>query len=106
MRVWTEAYRPFMMGGDVHAPISTEVGVGEPVDVGNGIQVYLIKAPNGNEYVAESVTGAFVGICIKEVRQHIAEGDPEVMKQQIEAAKERAEKATLLDNTAFWSMFK
>lgn len=106
MRIWTEAYRPLIMGGDVNAPISTEVEVGEPIDVGSGIRVYLIVAPNGNEYVAESVTGAFVGISIEEVERHIAEGDPEVMWKQIEDAKERVKKATPLDNATFWSMLR
>ena len=106
MLIWTEAYRPFLMGGDVNAPISTEVEVGEPIDVGSGIRVYLIVAPNGSEYVAESISGAFVGIDVEEVKRHVADGDPEVMTRQIEAAKKRVQKATPLDPEDFWSMLR
>jgi len=106
MKIWTEAYRPFMMGGDVNAPISTEVEVGEPVDLDHGIQVYIVAAPNGRTYVAESITGAFVGMSIDEVKQHIAEGDPEVIWKQIEDAKERVKKARPLDPEQFWSLLQ
>ena len=105
LRIWTEACHPFNFG-DVHAPVSTKVEVGPPIDLDHGIQVYLIAAPNGQTYVAESVTGAFVGICIEDVREHVAESDPKVMKQQIEDAKERVKKARPLDPEDFWSMFR
>lgn len=105
-RIWTEAYTPFIMGGDVNAPISTEIEVGDPVDVGRGVQVYLIASPDGETHVAESITGALVGTSIKKVKEDVAEGDIEIMKQQIEAAKERVKEARLFSNEEFWSMFR
>ncbi len=105
MRIWTEAYRPFM-GGDVNAPISTEVEVGERIDVGSGFYAYEIESPSGDTYVVESETGALIGASILNVVCDIAEGCPEVMAEQIEAAKERVKKAKSLSNKKFWSMFK
>ncbi len=106
MLIWTEAYTPFIMGGDVNAPICTEVEVGELIDVGSGFYAYEIESPSGDFYVVESETGAFIGTSILEVVIDISEGDPEVMRQQIEAAAERAKQAKPLSNEKFWSMFR
>ena len=106
LKVWTEAYRPFLMGGDVHAPIATEVEVGEPVELSNGLKVYMVVSPTGNTYVAEESTGAFVGTDMKVVMGDADEADPVVLKKQLEQAAERVKKATMLDPEKFWSMFK
>ncbi len=104
--VWTEAYMPFIMGGDCNAPIATELEVGDPVDLGKGISAYVVVAPSGALFVAEATTGAFVGTDIEQVKKDVNDADPAVMKNQIEAAKKRFEKARMMDKGKFWSLFK
>ena len=104
--VWTEAYSPWIMGGDVHAPISTKLEVGEPVDLGKGFRAYVVDAPNGDTYIAESETGAFVGNDLGQVKQDVEEAAPAVMRQQIAEAKQRAKKARPLTPERFWGMFR
>jgi hypothetical protein len=104
MKIWTEAYRPWIMGGDVNAPIWTEVLAGSPVDIGNGFQAYLITSPSGATYVAEAITGALIGTTIKQVKIDVATGDPEVMLKQIEDAKARVKRADYISPETFWRM--
>jgi hypothetical protein len=106
MLIWTEAYMPFIMGGDVNGPICTEVEVGQRYDVGGGYYAYEIESPSGATYVAESETGAFIGTSILDVVLDISAADPEVMAKQIEDARERAKAAQPLSNEKFWSMFR
>ena len=108
MRIWTEAYRPFLMGGDVHAPVSTEMEMELDglIDIGHGLQAYLIVDPEGQTHVAESTTGAFIGTTIDQVRADLEAADPEVVRQQIEDAKERVKKADYIEPEQFWSLFK
>jgi len=106
MKIWTEAYRPFIMGGNVHAPVSIEMELDDPIDIGHGLQAYLIVDPEGRTHVAESTTGAFIGTTIDQVRADLAAADPEMVKSQMEDAKVRAQKADPLDDDTFWSLFK
>ena len=106
MLVWTEAYSPFIMGGDVNAPIATEVEVGEPVQLDHGIVVHLVPSPRGEVFVVEATTGAFVGTKLDEVKKDVSESDPDIIRMQLVAAKERVKKATILDKEKFWARFK
>ena len=104
--IWTAAYSPFIMGGDVNAPIKTEVEVGEPFDLGGGFKGFLVVSPKGTTHVVEAETGAFVGTNIDKVKEDIAAGDPEIMKKQISDAHEEFTKAVSLTNEAFWRRFR
>lgn len=104
--VWTEAYSPFIMGGDVNAPIATEIEVVDPILLDHGIVVYLVTSPKGEVFVAESTTGAFVGDSLDKVRQDVANADPKVMSQQLERARERLKKANILSPDEFWARFR
>jgi hypothetical protein len=106
MKIWTEAYRPFLMGGDVNAPVSTEVEVGHRYNVGGGYWAYEVESPSGQTYVVESKTGAIIGTSIFDVISDISEGDPEAMELQIEAAKERVKQADYVTPEQFWSMLR
>jgi hypothetical protein len=106
MLVWTEAYSPFIMGGDVNAPIATEVEVGEPIQLDHGITVYLVPSPKGEIFIVESTTGAFVGTSLEEVRNDIHTANPQIIKKQLAQAKERVQKATVLTKKAFWEKFR
>lgn len=106
LTIWTKAYRPFIMGGNVKAPIATEVEVGEPFDIGSDFRAYLVTSPKGSTYVVEATTGAFVGSDIEQVKKDVAAGDPEVMRQQIVEAQKQFEGATHLTPEEFWRMFR
>lgn len=107
MLVWTEGYSPFIMGGDVNAPIGADIEVGEKIPLGKGIFGYLVASPiSGETFVAEAETGAFVGPTIERVRADIEAADEDVMADQIVAAKERLKKVRTLDAHEFWSRFR
>ncbi len=105
LTIWTKAYRPFIFGGDVNAPIATMVNVGDPLDAGKGIMVHCVHSPAGRLFVCEATTGAIVGGSLEDVKKDILEGDVEVMKQQIEDAKERVKKAVHVTADEFWGSF-
>ena len=93
------------MGGDVHAPIGTEVKVGEKYLLGGEYYGYLIASPvTGETYVVESETGAIVGSSIMMAREDIDIASPEVMTEQIADAKEKMKKVDVLSPEKFWEM--
>jgi len=104
MIVWTMGYRPFMMGGDVNAPIGIDIDPGERMDLGKGFFGYAIVSPvTGKVHVAEAETGAFIGSSLKQVRNDIEVcNDIEMMKGQVEAAKELLKKVDVLKPDEFW----
>ena len=105
--VWTEAYNAFIMGGDVRRPIKAKVPVLGPFDLGKGYIGYLALHPESDSvHVAESETGAFVGSSLAEVRKDIQEAEESVMRDQIEAARKRADYAMLLPAAEFWGKFR
>ena len=94
------------MGGNVRSPIKTEVEVGGAVDIGKGLQAYVVVSPHdGSTHIVNCETGAFVGTDLDAVKENVAEGDLEIMKKQIKEAKEEFKKADPLTNEEFWSKF-
>jgi len=107
IKIWTEAYTPFIMGGDVNAPITTKVTVkGDPIDVGHGITVFEVVSPKGQTFIVETKTGAFVGSTIEQVKKDVSAADPKVIKDQLKQAVERFKKAKRLTPEQFWSCFR
>lgn len=101
MLIWTEGYRPFIMGGDVNAPLGVEVEAGEPIDVGHGVHVHEIKFADGRTAIAEATTGAIVGTDLQTVRDDVTQADPEIVRRQIEEGRKRVPKVYRLDITEF-----
>lgn len=107
LTIWTEAYRPFLMGGDCNAPISTEVDtVDPPIDLGHGIEVYVITSPSGTCHIVEATTGALIGTDIDSVRRDVESADTEVMQRQIAEASERKIKANPVNEDQFWRLLE
>lgn len=101
--VWTEAYRPWIVGGNCNAPICTTADVGEPMDIGHGMTAFVVVSPRTDDtYVAESTTGAFVGASIREVREDVAAADAAVMRKQLKDASIRFKKADAVAPELFW----
>ncbi len=107
--VWTEAYRPFIMGGDVHALIGAEVEAGEPIDIGRKITVHVVVNPrNGQTHIAcANADGAFVGTDLEEVKHDLKTAKPAVVRKQIADALERRKtKVVHIDAEEFWKTFR
>lgn len=103
MRIWTRAYRPFILGGDVHAPVCCDI---EPltanVDLGKGYKGAVFLAPSGKIFVAEMITGGIVGDSVKDVMADIAQGDDEIIAQQIKDNLEIGKTAEPVTSVEFW----
>lgn len=106
MIIWTQAYRPFRMGGDVNQPIGVDVEVTEPIDVGCGMSVYAVVAPDGRMAIAEATSGAIVGQSLAQVRQDVAAGDPEVMAEQVASAHAMLTHVGVLDPEEFFDAWR
>lgn len=106
MRIWTVGYRPFIMGGNVNAPVCIETEATGPFDLGKGWKGYVVVAPSGKTFVAESITGAIVGSTIEEVRADVATAAESIMIRQIEDAKKRAAEAEAVSADVFWRQLK
>ena len=102
VRVWTKNYRPFILGGDVNAPIMFDVEILGYYGLGRGYSGYLFESPSGKTFVAESETGAIVGTTLHGVRVDIAGGDDEVMRKQIAQGKQDVKSAYLGTEDEFW----
>ena len=106
IKIWTEAYSPWIMGGDVNAPISTELECTGPHKAG-AFELYIAKNPiTGQEHIVESETGAFIGTSLEGVRNDIETADKEIVKEQLIAAHERVKEALPLSNEDFWRYFR
>jgi hypothetical protein len=106
MKIWTEAYRPWILGGNCRAPVSCDVPVDGPFELGKGYIGYIATSPNGRKFVIESETGALIGSSLDGVREDIRSGDETVMKQQIEHAKRRALETDSISVELFWKLLK
>jgi hypothetical protein len=111
MIVWTEAYRPFVMGGKVNYPIGTEISnkkLGRKIDLGKGFFGHSISSPvTGQTHIIEATTGAFIGTDLSKVKADIeACSDVEVMQVQISEGAERAKEVEVVSNEEFWKKFR
>lgn len=106
MLIWTEGYRPWIMGGDVHAPLGVEMDGGEPIAVGHDIMVHEIKFSDGRTAIAEATTGAIVGDDLQTVRDDVSAADPAVMRQQVQAASQRVPRVQRLSEAEFLQVWK
>lgn len=106
MLIWTEGYRPFIMGGDVNAPLGVEMDGGEPINIGHDIMVHEIKFSDGRTAIAEATTGAIVGTNLQTVRADVAAANPAVMQQQVQAAGQLVPRVQRLSESEFLQVWK
>ena len=104
--IWTENYRPFIIGGDVNAPIMCNIDVLGPYDLGKGFQGWLFATPSGKTLVAETQTGAIVGSTLEEVKNDIESASDTDLKENIEHAKRRVARAYMASEEEFWKRLK
>lgn len=103
MLIWTEGYQPFIVGGDVNAPLGVEVSLegGESIDIGQGIRVYEVKFPDGRTAIVEATTGAIVGSDLQTVKDDLSQADSVVVQRQLQAAQQRRLKVRQLPMAEF-----
>lgn len=109
--VWTRAYRPFVMGGDVNYFIGTWLVVEDLDEILTGHElvpkVYQVTNPrNGTTHIIEPSSGAFVGNDIEEVLKDLEDADNEKIREQIRWAFQMSQEAEVLEPAAFWSKFR
>ena len=102
VQVYTLAYFPFTMGGNVWQPIACVVDATGPYAIGRGYRAYVVTAPNGETFVAEAETGAFVGPSLKQVRREVRAGDPAEMDRKIAKSRTDAANARAISADEFW----
>lgn len=104
IKIWSSAYRPFILGGNVHSPICTTVeAMNELHDLGKGCKAYLVTSPTtGKTYVVESTTLGIVGASLEQVRRDVSEAGPKLIKRQLEQEARRAKRAIYVSNEEFW----
>ncbi len=103
--IWIPAYRPMMLGGDVHAPVCTQVE-GTPIDLGKGFKGYSVVTPAGGVVIAEAKSGAIVGQSLEQVLRDIERADPIYMKKQVKEATAQFLKSNHLPSEQFWTFVK
>jgi len=106
--IWTEAYSPFIMGGNVHAPIGcwARIGPADIVKLSDKVSVVEIISQNGDKCVAEMSSGGLVGKALADVRRDFAEADPAVVDKQLAAANVRKAVVRVLTPHEFWSRYR
>jgi hypothetical protein len=92
LRIWVPGYNPWVMGGHVHYTLATDVECDGPFEVGKGLCAYTAKAPNGTEFVVDSVSLGVVGDSLEAVRKDVEEGALDVMHRQQRDALARYER--------------
>lgn len=101
--IWTQAYNPFIMGGDVNAPMGCRIEVGEAVDAGKGFKVHVVRAPRGRTYVIEATTGGIIGNDLGAVQKDILEcEDQNFMRRQVHNARAEMAKVFEVKPKKFW----
>lgn len=107
MKVWTSAYRPFILGGNVNAPIWCDIEpASAPIDLGKGYQGAVIVSPSGKTFVVEVITGGIVGSTVEGVKADIASAEDSILKEQMERESRRAETAEKVSPEDFWRQLK
>lgn len=106
IRVWTQAYRPFIMGGDVHQPVCTELDCTAAIEVAKGVYVHGVISPRGKAYFVESQSGGIVGDDFDTVKEDANSAPIEEILQQLQEQTKRGQKACPITPEEFWRLMK
>ena len=113
MKVYTEGYQPFRLGGDLSGPIATEIAEYERVMLTEEHAGMVVENPVKKlHHVFLEACGALVGTgpvreyVIAQARTDAETGDPAIMREQIKQGKKDCKSAEVLSFYDFFSMFK
>lgn len=110
MKIWAQAYRPFIMGGDVNSNISINADwdiivelreVGKPT-----ITLYRIIAPDGRIYYAEGSTSGLMGSNLNDLAIDYHHADAEVLRKQLNDNATQLEKSDSIEPKKFWELVR
>ena len=104
LKIYTESYQPFRMGGNLREPISCTVEALGPFDLGKGFEAYVVCDSHGSTVVAEAISGGLVGDTIESVRKDVEEVDEAAMSRQIDEGRETMKRARDIEAAEFWAM--
>ena len=104
LEIWTQAYRPFSLGG-VHSPIKITTLIDQdPVELGKGFAGYVIFSPvNRKHFIVEARSGGIVGDDLKMVRADVKSAPKHIMEKQVLEAIEQRKQAREVSSNEFWS---
>lgn len=112
MHVYTLASNPFRFGA-THDLVKADIDEYERVHIGKGYYAIVFYNPVRSIYhIALEDGGALIGtdmdkvILINRIKREVAEGDEEVMVQQVQMAKEQLAKAELIERDRWFQKFK
>jgi hypothetical protein len=106
MRVWTRAYRPFIMGGDVNRHICTDVQVQGPIELGRGYKAWVLVKPTGGCLYVEEVTKALIGDDLEMIKNDVAAADVQVMDKQLSDESRNGKTASYVSPDEFFRLLK
>ena len=107
MVIWTYFKHAFAMGGNGNKPTGCRVKTeGVLYGTTSNIQVYAIRTLSGRTVVVEATTGAIVGNDLVTVLADMSKADPEVMEEQIAAARAQAAGVEVIDAEYFWQVYE
>lgn len=108
-RVWTRAYSPFIMGGDVHQPICADLEVLGPVTLEkkikgrtNTVTFYQTMSPKKKVYYIEKRTGGLMGSSLLQIQKDFDSADPAVLREQLVKMEEYGKTARPVSSGEFW----
>ena len=103
MVIWTYFTHAFTIGS---RPTGCKVKIEGLSFESSGIQFYVISTPSGGTVVVSATTGAIVGNSVIDIMTDISRAKPEVMKEQIMAARAQVARIEVIDAERFWQMYE
>jgi len=105
-KIWTRAYRPFVMGGNTNEVICTYVHIFEERTI-NEFDFFSIRTPAGTVKICDAYTGGIIADSFEELERNIKGVKREILQEQLDRAKKAADDdATELTNDEFFRYYK
>lgn len=104
MKIWTTAYRPLKIGGNVRRNIATEVEIedSEWFELANGF--YGARLENG--IYIDKVSGGLLGRDLDMIIEDIESSDIEVIERQLLDMILERDKAEVISNEEFFNLIR
>jgi len=104
MKIWTTAYRPFSMGGNVRGNIATEVEIDKSdwFELANG----YCGAKLDNGFYIDKVSGGLLGKDLDMIVSDIKTSTREIIDEQLYDMIIERDKSDVISNEKFFSMIE